>query len=87
MRELTEDEFIEALRTKLREELDEFFVAETNDERVEEAADILEVLYTLLDIEGRSMQEVEAIRISKAKSRGAFEKRLFLLETEKCDHG
>lgn len=79
VRELDEGEFKEALRAKLEEEVEELLSASTSQERVEEAADILEVLRAFVEMEGRSMQEVEALRQSKAEKRGAFEKRLLLL--------
>lgn len=82
VRELNETEFVKALRAKLHEEVEEFLNAATSKEKLEEAADILEVLKALVESEGGSMQEVEEIRQRKAKDRGAFDRRLLLLDVE-----
>jgi predicted house-cleaning noncanonical NTP pyrophosphatase (MazG superfamily) len=66
--------FEEALRAKLREEADEFLA----DGRVEELADLLEVIGELARRRGVSMDELERMRLDKRAKRGGFEEGLFL---------
>jgi len=68
------DEFIEALREKLQEEVDEFLEAETEDELV----DVLEVLFSFCIQKGWAPASVEAIRQAKARDKGSFERRMIL---------
>lgn len=74
---LNDDEYIQQLKVKLREELDEFMTA-TEDEEVTELADLVEVVYALLKHKGVSIEVFEEIRIHKQLERGAFDKKLFL---------
>jgi len=75
VRVLDEQAFPEALRVKLQEELKEYLESS----KVEELADLLEVVYALAQLEGVSRDGLEAIRMKKADERGGFEKRLFLV--------
>jgi len=74
---LSESEYIEKLNEKLKEELDEFYNA-TLDETVGEIADILEVLYSLADTKGISVEEIERVRLQKKEDRGGFKDRILL---------
>ena len=51
-------------------------------QRKREIADVLEVLYAILDTKKSSIEEAEKIRLSKKEKRGAFEKRIFLENVE-----
>ncbi len=62
------------LDLKLDEELKEYFEADN----VEELADLVEVIYAILDYKGVSPENFEKIRTSKVQKRGAFKKRLLL---------
>lgn len=64
------------LDIKLEEELKEYLVADS----VEELADLVEVVYALLDLKGVSIEEFERLRKDKASKRGSFTKRLVLKE-------
>lgn len=64
------------LDIKLEEELKEYLVADS----VEELADLVEVVYALLDLKGVSKEEFERLRKDKASKRGSFTKRLVLKE-------
>ncbi len=68
-----------ALDEKLKEELDEYLT----DDTVNELADLVEVIYAVLDYKGVTLEAFENIRLDKHKSRGAFTKRLFLEYVEK----
>ena len=74
IRVLSDDEYLEALNLKLNEELNEYL--ESN--KIEELADLEEVLRAILDYKKISLDEFEKIRIEKAKSRGAFKNKIFL---------
>lgn len=71
-------EYLVRLIAKLREEIDEF----DRDRNAEELADVLEVIRALCARLGIDPAEVEAVRTKKETERGAFEKRLILVEAE-----
>ena len=75
---LDTEEYMNELNTKLQEEVNEYFA----DGNVEELADIVEVIYSLLDAKGVSLEEFEKIRVGKVEKRGAFKERIYL---EKVD--
>ena len=52
------------------------------DNNIEELADIVEVIYGILNSMNVSIQEFEEVRINKQERRGAFEKKIYLEETE-----
>lgn len=79
---LPEDEYIVELKKKLTEELQEYNEAKTDEEAVEELADILELLHAAVNIHGSSVEELEDVRKAKAEKRGGFEQRIFLIEVE-----
>ena len=68
------------LEAKLEEELAELRQPGAN--RGEELADILEVVLALAKLEGLSPGHLYAQRHKKAEERGAFEKRIVLVEVE-----
>jgi predicted house-cleaning noncanonical NTP pyrophosphatase (MazG superfamily) len=78
VRTLSEAEYADALKHKLREEVREF---EESGE-AEELADILEVVYAIAESRGISACELEKLRAQKAQVRGGFRDRLFLESTE-----
>ncbi|MGK7376927.1 nucleoside triphosphate pyrophosphohydrolase [Planococcus sp. 1R117A] len=82
IRTLGEEEYKIELKKKLREELMEYEEAKTNEEGIEELADILELIHAATKIHGSSFEELENVRIAKAEKRGGFEKRIFLIEVE-----
>lgn len=81
-RQLSEEEYIDALREKLREETNELMKAWSRQEVIEEAADLLEVLHALAAANETSMDAIEAARLQKKEERGGFDERVFLLEVE-----
>jgi len=52
------------------------------DNKLEEIADIQEVLFAITEIIGSIKEEVNNIRISKNNKRGAFTKRILLISTK-----
>ncbi len=69
-------EMKDALGAKLREEIDEYLVA--NDP--EELADILEVVYASAACLGVSRDELEEMRGAKAAKNGGFSDRIYLID-------
>lgn len=65
---------VAALETKLNEEVAEY----QEDKNLEEMADVLEVLQAICLARGYSLDELEAMRIKKAKERGGFKDKIFL---------
>ena len=74
---LSDTEYLEMIDTKLDEELAEYH----KDQNIEELADLLELIYAAAVARGYSIEELEATRTDKAQKRGAFDKRIFLIET------
>ena len=58
---LSDEKFLEHLEKKLSEEVAEY----QNDKNPEELADILEVIYRIVQLKGMSREELEKIRIKK----------------------
>jgi len=74
---LTNDEFLSEIEKKLREETDEYLQNKSTDE----LADIIEVIYRIVELRGISLEELTRIRLDKIEKRGGFTKNLFLVET------
>jgi|SRR5690625_3923565 len=70
------------LKKKLREELDEYLLAKDDSEAIEELADMLEIIHSLAKTHQADIKQVEKVRLEKAKERGGFEQRIFLIEVE-----
>lgn len=77
---LNQEDYITELRKKSNEELQEYLTAETNEEALEELADLLEVIHALAIIHDASIEEVQKIRVKKAEKRGGFSDKVFLIE-------
>ena len=69
-------EYLEKLREKLHEEVDEFLKTE----EMEELADILEVIYAICDLKEFRRERLEKLRKEKVEERGAFKERMILEE-------
>ncbi|MCC5803791.1 nucleoside triphosphate pyrophosphohydrolase [Rossellomorea vietnamensis] len=79
---LNDEDYIKYLKEKAYEELDEYCAAETDGEAVEELADLLEVVRALSKQHGSTIEKVEKVRKNKAKKRGGFEEKVFLIGVE-----
>ena len=74
---LSEEEYKKELEKKLNEEYQEVLNA-SGDERIEELADMLEVMISLAGLENKELNDIiDAAHVKKLK-RGGFEKRIFL---------
>ncbi len=81
-RVLSKLQFREALEQKLEEEVEEHLIAKTEATRVEELADILEVVYALAELDGINEDQLESLRLKKRAKRGAFDQRIYLTNVE-----
>ena len=82
---LSELDYKIELEKKLLEECNE--AIESNSEtRLEELADVLEVVRALCKLNGNTLEELEEVRKKKEEKNGAFDKRIFLENVikEKC---
>lgn len=79
VRLLSDEEYIVCLEAKLDEEVGEYH----RDKTPEELADILEVVYALAATTGCSREQLLEIYQQKHDARGGFEKKLFLISSEK----
>ena len=80
--ELSDFSFLPELEKKLKEELKEYLESK----KLEELADLLEIIYRIAELRGSSKDDLDALRLRKKEEKGGFEKNLFLLEPfeEKC---
>ena len=76
-----EEEFWKKLNEKLLEEANEFVVAKTDDERIEEMGDLFEVINKICAYKKLSHDSIETVMVKKAAKKGKFEKRIIL---EQC---
>lgn len=74
---LTDEEYKVELEKKLYEEYQEVLNA-TGRDRIEELADMLEVMKHLARLENATLEEVESMASEKSSKRGAFEDKIFL---------
>jgi len=74
---LGDDEYKAEIEKKLKEECMEVINAKGID-RIEELADLLEVMYSLVELEDKTMEDVEKVRIEKKLKRGGFSNKIYL---------
>lgn len=71
---LNENEYLDALNSKLSEELNEYLQSGS----IEELADLLEVVHASALAHGHTLRELEAVRQAKRDERGGFDKKIYL---------
>ncbi len=81
IRILSDEEYKLELYRKLIEEANEVINASTKEELIEELADLNEVLNSILKTNGITENEVKNIANQKRKTRGGFDKKIFLEKT------
>ena len=74
---LNDSEFKDELEKKLYEEYKEV-IESTGDDRVEELADMIEVVRALAKLENKTLNDIILIADQKSEKRGAFEEKIFL---------
>lgn len=70
------------IKRKMDEELKEYQQASSNEEAIEELADLLELIFAVLPLHDSSMDELEKVRLAKREKRGGFDKGYYLIEVE-----
>jgi len=65
------------LKEKLQEEIKEF----SEDESIEEMADVLEVIEAIIDFKNFNKAELKKVKENKVEKRGAFKKKIILEES------
>ena len=80
---LNEDDLKKAIKNKIFEELDELINAKSREEKIEEIADLLEILEEFCNIENISYEEVLTKKEEKKNKKGSFKERKFLTVFEK----
>lgn len=73
---LSNEAYIQALDTKLNEELAEYQQSKS----LEELADLLEVMDAVVKARGYTWDDLTRVRKEKCAARGAFDQRIFLKE-------
>ena len=84
-RRLNDAEFIAALKDKLVEEAQEVGAATSQDDLIDELADVMEVIAALAEASGVTPGEIEARRRAKRAERGGFDERVFNAAVEARD--
>lgn len=82
-RMLDDTEYKLELEKKLLEECNEVLSAVSHDERIEELADVLEVLCAIGALEGVDLEKIISVMNSKREKRGGFSQKIFLEKTAK----
>lgn len=75
-------EYISGLESKLNEEVAEYHQECEADKKMEELADLLEVIYALCEAQGYTTDELLDIYWKKHVERGGFSERIFLISKE-----
>ena len=81
-KKLSDEEFLVELEKKLNEEVSEYLQSKSP----EELADILEVICRISELKGTSKEQLDELRVKKAKDRGVFKENLFLIDTTKPEN-
>ncbi len=77
IRILNDEEYKKELELKLYEEYKEVIESNSTD-RLEELADLLEVINALANLENKDLSDIIEIANNKSKKRGAFKEKIFL---------
>ncbi|MCI7241256.1 MAG: nucleoside triphosphate pyrophosphohydrolase [Bacilli bacterium] len=77
IRILDNDEYKKELENKLYEEYQEVLNS-SEDDRIEELADMLEIIKALANLENKTLNDVILVAEQKNKKRGAFDEKIYL---------
>ena len=75
---MSDTRYLEMLDAKLNEELSEYQESKS----LEEPADLLEIMRTVVNARGWTWEQLEQIRQEKAAKRVGFEKKILLKEVQ-----
>lgn len=79
---VSKKETVELLKKKLIEEGQELLETSSKSELEKEMSDVLEILHSLAEELGISLNQIEDTRSQRAEKRGRFKKRIFLIKTK-----
>lgn len=79
---LDDKEYKTELEKKLYEEYNEVLNTKNSEERIEELADMLEIISALAKLENKSLDDVIKVADVKAIKRGKFDKKIYLEKVE-----
>ena len=82
IRVLSPELHLAEIKSKMQEEAFEFKEAVSQQDELEELADVLELVHAALNVYNISFQELEQIRLAKKEQRGGFTKGIYLIEVE-----
>lgn len=82
-RVLNDNEYKEELDKKLLEECNEVILSKTHGERIEELADLLEVMISIAKSCNQSLDDIISACETKRAKRGSFDKKIYLIDVEK----
>ena len=78
IRTLEDKEYKRELEKKLLEEYNEVLEAKDSNSRIEELADMIEIISSLAKLENSTFDEVIKVAKIKKEKRGGFDKKIFL---------
>jgi len=82
IRTLNDIEYENELLKKFIEECQELVHAKKENEKLEELADIFELMYAFLDLKNISISQLDELRKQKSTKRGGFSNKVFLIDVE-----
>jgi predicted house-cleaning noncanonical NTP pyrophosphatase (MazG superfamily) len=77
---MEDEEYRKFLLKKVEEEAHELENAEDKEHITEELADIMELIDTILETNGLSLEDVRKVQKAKAEKKGGFKGRILMLE-------
>ena len=80
---LSDNEYKDELDKKLLEECNEVILSKTIGERIEELADLLEVIISIAKSCDKSLDNIISVCETKRSKRGSFDKKIYLIDVEK----
>ena len=75
---LSNEEYKEELEKKLYEEYQEVLNTTNSEDRIEELADMLEIIIALAKLEDKTLDDVVEVAKAKRLKRGGFDKKIYL---------
>lgn len=75
---LNDEEYKKELEAKLLEEYKEVLETTNSTERIEELADMIEIIKALASLENKTIEDILEVANQKAQKRGGFENKIFL---------
>ncbi|TFD99806.1 nucleoside triphosphate pyrophosphohydrolase [Jeotgalibacillus salarius] len=79
---LSNEEYVIEVKKKMKEELAEYHATQNDEDAIEELADLLELISAAAKTHGVTLEEVEEVREVKARDRGRFNEKVFLVSVE-----